>query len=79
MMDRASQQIEFLRMPVGEPGSGVVRYAAAMHFYQSHLMTDEVLEVFRICAPDDNRDPIAELAHLGIPDPIPALRKRKIA
>lgn len=78
-MENTAEQLEFLRMPVGEPGSGIVRYAAAMHLYQNRLMADEVLEIFRICAPDDDLDPHAELARLGIPNPIPQLLERNTA
>lgn len=76
MMEKTAQQLEFLAMPVGEPGSGRVRYTAAMHLYQNRLIADEVLEVFRICAPDDRLDPQAELARLNIPNPIPQLLER---
>ena len=78
-MGKTSQQLDFLLLPVGEPGSGVVRYAAAMHLYQRRLMSDAVLEIFRICAPNDNLDPQAELERLGIPNPIPELLERNSA
>ncbi|MDW4549393.1 dimethylsulfonioproprionate lyase family protein [Defluviimonas sp. D31] len=41
----------------GQPGSGRVRYAAAMHFYRKGLMSAEVLEVYRICSARDGEDP----------------------
>jgi hypothetical protein len=75
-MDMLARQLEFLSSPVGEPGSGAVRYAAAMHLYQNDLMSDAALEVFRICAPDDTLDPTEELRRLGIPDPIPERLER---
>lgn len=50
--------------PLGEPGSGFARYAAAMSLYQSGLIRADTLEVFRICASEDGLDPLAELARL---------------
>ena len=50
----------------GEAGSGLQRYAAAMSLYQQRIITDETLEVFRICAPDDRLDPLAELTRLKL-------------
>jgi hypothetical protein len=60
------RQLGFIAAPPGEVGSGRVRYAAAMYLYQRHHITTETLEVFRVCAPDDRLDPLAELRRLGI-------------
>ena len=60
------RQLGFFAVPPGEAGSGRVRYAAAMHLYQKRYITAETLEVYRICAPDDRLDPLAELQRLGI-------------
>ncbi|MEM9046748.1 MAG: hypothetical protein AAGC81_18865 [Pseudomonadota bacterium] len=46
-----------LRRPLGEPGSGLVRYAAAMHLRQRGLMDDMTLERYRICSRLDWEDP----------------------
>lgn len=78
-MDSVARQLEFLLLPVGEEGSGAARYAAAMHLYQKRLLTEEVLEVFRICAPDDKIDPLAQLRRRGIANPIPELLERNRA
>ncbi len=75
-MSSIARQLEFLLMPVGEPGTGAARYAAAMHLYQKRLLTEDVLEVFRICAPDDKIDPFAQLERRGIANPIPELLER---
>jgi hypothetical protein len=75
MMDETARQLEFLLAPIGEPGSGAVRYAAAMHFYQKRMIGEDVLEIFRICAPNDMLDPIAELSRFGISNPVSTLTK----
>lgn len=56
--DEADAQLAFLDAPVGAPGSGGVRYAAAMYFYQQGLMSAELLEVYRQCSKFDDEDPI---------------------
>ncbi|MEM8811804.1 MAG: hypothetical protein AAGF59_04235 [Pseudomonadota bacterium] len=48
---------EALETPLGEPGSGRVRYAAAMHLYQIGQMDAETLERYRICCKLDHEDP----------------------
>lgn len=56
--DEAHAQLAFLEVPVGAPGSGGVRYAAAMYFYQQGLMSAEMLEVYRQCSKFDDEDPV---------------------
>ena len=51
---------------LGQPGSGRLRYAAAMHFHRRGLISDEVLEVYRICSPQDWEDPAGLLAARGL-------------
>lgn len=46
-----------LATPLGEPGSGFARYAAAMSFWRAGLIGAEELEVFRVCARMDGEDP----------------------
>lgn len=46
-----------LARPLGEPGSGMRRYAAAMHLRQRGLLDDAALERYRICAKWDAEDP----------------------
>lgn len=69
------RQLNFLRTPPGGLSSGLVRYGAAMHLYHGHFISPETLEVFRICAPDDRLDPLAELARLGLGHDIPFLKE----
>jgi hypothetical protein len=57
MNDQDRQEFAHLHAPLGEPGSGRVRYAAAMYFHGRGLLTDEHLEAYRICAKDDHADP----------------------
>lgn len=58
------QEFENLHTPLGVVGSGRVRYAAAMHFFEQGLMSDRELEAYRVCAKDDNADPLLLLGSL---------------
>ncbi|MFZ1660937.1 MAG: dimethylsulfonioproprionate lyase family protein [Paracoccaceae bacterium] len=58
--------LEDLRAPCGQPGSGRVRYAAAMYFNRSRRLSDAALEVFRICSPLDHEDPAGLLTTRGL-------------
>jgi hypothetical protein len=55
--------------PLGLPGSGRVRYGAAMDLWRSGKLSAETLEVFRICAARDSDDPTRLLAERGLPVP----------
>ncbi len=55
-----------LHAALGQPGSGRLRYAAAMHFHGRGLISPEVLEVYRICSPQDWEDPAGLLAARGL-------------
>ncbi|MEM0944113.1 MAG: hypothetical protein AAGI70_09215 [Pseudomonadota bacterium] len=46
-----------LARPLGEAGSGLVRYAAAMHLRQRGLLDDATLERYRICCRTDGENP----------------------
>lgn len=46
-----------LDRPLGEAGSGLIRYAAAMHLRQQGLLDDATLERYRICCRTDAEDP----------------------
>lgn len=61
-----------LATPAGEPGSGRLRYGAAMHLNRRGRLSDEALEVFRICAMLDAEDPAALLAARGLAGAAPA-------
>jgi hypothetical protein len=62
-MDDAKRRIH---EPLGLPGSGRVRYGAAMALYQAGLISAEVLEVYRVAAAHDGRDPVQILRDLGL-------------
>lgn len=55
-----------LHAALGQPGSGRLRYAAAMHFHRKGLIAPEVLEVYRTCSPQDWEDPAGLLAARGL-------------
>ncbi|MEZ5888696.1 MAG: dimethylsulfonioproprionate lyase family protein [Paracoccaceae bacterium] len=70
--DEDQRQLLHLTATLGEPGSGRRRYAAAMHFNRRGLMSDEALEVYRICSARDGEDPGALLRTRGLQDEVPA-------
>ena len=53
---------EGVHIPLGLPGSGRQRYAAAMTLYQAGQISEAALEVYRICSPLDGQDPVPLLA-----------------
>lgn len=59
----------YLNTPLGQPGSGRVRYGAAMELYRSGAISAEVLEVYRVTSAHDARDPLAVLRERGLPLP----------
>ncbi len=59
----------FLYAPLGQAGSGRVRYGAAMALWRDGKISAEVLEVYRIAAAHDARDPLADLRERGLPVP----------
>jgi Dimethlysulfonioproprionate lyase len=61
-----------LSSPLGEPGSGRVRYGAAMALYQAGRICAAALEVYRIAAAHDGCDPRPMLAERGLAAPVPA-------
>ena len=58
-----------LATPPGVPGSGRLRYGAAMALHRAGEISDAVLEVYRIAAAHDGRDPAALLAERDLPVP----------
>ena len=62
-----------LAIPLGQPGSGRLRYSAAMAQYRMGRLSAEALEVFRICSPRDGEDPVGLLAARGLLGDLPAL------
>ena len=63
MSDPALSQ---LMIPPGLPGSGRLRYAAAMQLNRAGRLSPEALEVFRICSPRDAEDPLTLLNQRGL-------------
>ena len=59
----------FLLTPPGQPGSGRVRYGAAMELWRQGQISAEVLEVYRVAAAHDSRDPLAALRDAGLTAP----------
>lgn len=59
-----------LHAPLGVPGSGRVRYGAAMALYREGQITEAQLEVYREASAHDGRDPAPILAERGLP-PVP--------
>lgn len=60
----------WLQAPLGEPGSGRVRYGAAMELFVAGLIDEEQLEVYREASAHDGRDPAPILSERGL-GPIP--------
>tara|TARA_Y100000588_G_C13639899_1_gene663280 strand:+ start:238 stop:471 length:234 start_codon:yes stop_codon:yes gene_type:complete len=44
--------------PIGSKNSGYDRYSAAMYFYNKGLMSEELLEIYRICCKFDKLNPL---------------------
>ncbi len=61
-----ARQLAYLRTSCEEPGSGRVRYSAAMYFYWRGMIGDETLEVYRVCSAIDHENPADTLAVLGL-------------
>jgi Dimethlysulfonioproprionate lyase len=59
----------YLNAPIGQPGSGRVRYGAAMELWRAGRISAEVLEVYRVTSAHDGRDPLAVLRERGLPLP----------
>ena len=70
------RQMAMLGIAPGEPMGGRVRYAAAMHFYQKGLISEECLEVYRMCCVCDEEDPSKFLARLGLAGEVDALKRK---
>ena len=66
MSARHDDYTALLRSELGAPGSGVARYAAAMHFYTQGLMSHQMLEIYRVCSKLDKEDPIKVALYEGV-------------
>ncbi|HSO47020.1 MAG TPA: hypothetical protein VLQ68_03720 [Rhizobiaceae bacterium] len=60
------RQRRLLETPVGLPGSGRTRYAAAMYFWRTGAIDERLLEIYRICCKLDDEDPLAVARQEGI-------------
>jgi hypothetical protein len=76
MIHTAVDQLAFdhqkglLLTDVGGDGSGAVRYAAAMYFYNLEMIPAGLLEIYRMCSKFDHEDPIGVAEFEGIALPI---------
>ena len=64
-----SDALSLITTPLGQPGSGRVRYGAAMALYQAGLLSEAQLEVYRETSAHDGRDPLSVLTERGLPPP----------
>jgi hypothetical protein len=58
-----------LAAPIGQRGSGAIRYGAAMFFYVRGEMPAEMLEIYRMCSKFDGEDPVKIARFEGISVP----------
>ena len=67
------RETTLLSTALGEPGSGRVRYGAAMALYRDGGLSAEQLEVYRVASAHDRTDPALLLRDNGLPLPaVPA-------
>lgn len=59
-----------LGIAVGAPGSGRIRYGAAMALYQAGQISAAQLEAYRVAAGNDAESPAALFAERGLPSPL---------
>ncbi len=52
-------ELQCLTTRPGVTGSGLVRYAAAMYFFQAGKLDHKTLEIYRCLSKDDDADPLA--------------------
>lgn len=62
--------LTLLHSPLGPPGSGRIRYGAAMALYRDGRLSEAQLEVYREASAHDARDPAPILAERQLP-PVP--------
>lgn len=62
-------EASLLATPLGLPGSGRLRYGAAMDLWRQGRLSPEVLEVYRICSARDGDDPALLLAQRDLAAP----------
>lgn len=62
--------LQLLHAPLGVPGSGRVRYGAAMELFRRGVLSEAQLDAYREASPFDARDPALLLADKRLP-PVP--------
>lgn len=62
--------LHLLHAPLGAPGSGRVRYGAAMELFRLGVLSEAQLDAYREASPFDGRDPAVLLSDRGLP-PVP--------
>lgn len=78
-MTTSEEMARALHLPPGLPGSGRLRYAAAMWFHARGGLGPRALEVFRVLAPRDGDDPAPLLAGEALPSPPDGSRAAALA
>lgn len=71
--------LTLLHSPIGLPGSGRVRYGAAMALWRDGRISEAQLEVYRVASAHDGQDPLAVLAERGLPPPPAAIPSPALA
>ena len=61
------ETLQLLHTPLGVPGSGRVRYGAAMELFRRGVLGEAQLDAYREASPFDSRDPALLLAERGLP------------
>jgi hypothetical protein len=59
--DEDRHQASLLMTAPGPEGSGRIRYAAAMYFFQRGMLSEAALELFRISSAIDHEDPLLSI------------------
>ncbi len=70
-------QLDLLKTAHATRGSGTIRYAAAMYFYQHGELSSKALEIYRTLAKDDNSDPRLALTTAECENEVAHLIRRK--
>ena len=71
MTQEFQRQLGYLHISAGVPGSGRVRYAAAMYFHGLGQLSDGALEVYRVLSSRDGADPHLLLAERSEQNALP--------
>ena len=71
--DEDRHQASLLMTAPGPEGSGRIRYAAAMYFFQRGMLSDVALELFRISSAIDHEDPLLSIKLHKLDSEIPRI------